>query len=208
MNTQITLPLVKVYGDKLARHLLQKVDFKLLIYLIDTIQDLPSRIRQIGLVGVDTQDFYDEDDRSEAYYDARQRLWVKLDTLRKIINLYCSEEHQLPDFFEHFEVSEKLDEFLDEVREARKRKFMNRPDSLRSYAGVYLKVPNTEIPKGELCYGTFTERLNDQWTLIVLPVEGMRRRDWATIKNYVSRGAKVIRVIGKYSRSIDSKPLP
>lgn len=207
MNTQITLHLIEVYGDKLASHLLQAVDFKLLIHLSKAIKDLPSRIRHIGLIGVDGQDFFDEDDRGEAYHDARRTLWVELDTLRKIVNLFLPEEHQLPNFFVHFEISEKLDEFHDEVTEARKRKIMNRPDSLRSYAGVYLKVPKAVMPKGELCYGIITERINDEWTAMGLPITWMRK-EFASLKYYLSRGAKVARVIGDYSRSVDSKPLP
>ena len=207
MNTQITLHLIEVYGDKLARHLLQEVDFKLLIHLSKAIQDLPSRIRKIGVIGVDTQDIFDENDRSEAYYDARRRLWVELDTLRKIINLYGSEEHQLPDFFVHFEIPEKIDEFLDRVREAYERKSLHEPVSLRSYAGVYLKVPKAVMPKGELCYGIITERINDEWTAMVLPVTWMRK-EFVSLKYYLSRGAKIARVIGDYSRSVDSKPLP
>jgi len=207
MNTQITLHLIEVYGDKLARHLLQEVDFKLLIHLSKAIQDLPSRIRHIGLIGVGGQDFFDEDDRGEAYHDERRELWIELDTLRKIVNLFLPEEHQLPNFFVHFEISEKLDEFHDEVTEARKRKIMNRPDSLRSYAGVYLKVPNTAMPKGEMIYGLHTEEFDDESTLVVWSAS-MMRKNVGWIRHYVSRGAKVLRVIGNYSRSIDSQPLP
>ena len=130
MNTE--LHITEVYGDELAKHLLHNVDSKLVVYMSEVIRDLPSRIRHIGLLGVDGQDFFDEDDRGEAYHDARRELWIELDTLRKIVNLFLPEEHQLPNFFVHFEISDKLDEFHDNVTEARKRKIRNRPDSLRS----------------------------------------------------------------------------
>ena len=205
MNTE--LHITEVYGDELAKHLLHNVDSKLVVYMSEVIRDLPSRIRHIGLLGVDGQDFFDEDDRGEAYHDARRELWIELDTLRKIVNLFLPEEHQLPNFFVHFEISEKLDEFHEKVTEARKRKIRNRPDSLRSYAGVYLKVPNTAMPEGEMCYGIHTEKFDDESTLMVWPA-GTMRKNVAWVRHYVSRGAKVARVIGNYSRSIDSKPLP